>query len=84
MKTTMVLDDAVFREAKAAAALRGQALGKFVEESIRRTLQERNGTTKAASSWIDGLPRVPAKAASELQRVVRAADFRSIDRSMWE
>ena len=83
MKTTLVLDDSIFRQAKAAAALRGQALGQFVEEGLRRLLQEREpGIT--ASSWVAKLPKVPAQAARELQDTIAAADFRTVDRGMWE
>jgi hypothetical protein len=83
MKTTLVLDDTIFRQAKAAAALRGQALGQFVEEGLRRLLQEREpGIT--APSWVSKLPEVPAQAARELQDTIAAADLRTVDRGMWE
>lgn len=83
MKTTLVLNDSVFRQAKAAAALRGQALGQFVEDGLRRLLEER-GPNATASSWIGKLPKVPPRAARELKDALSAADFRVIDRSMWE
>lgn len=84
VKTTLTINDATFRQAKAAAALRGQALGQFVEESIRRALQDRARAGAGVAGWIDNLPKVPAGAARELQRAVGAADFRMIDRAMWE
>lgn len=78
-----MLNDAIFRQAKTAAALRGQALGQFVEEGLRRLLQERKpGLT--ASSWVEKLPKVPAKTARELQDTIAAADFRAVDQGMWE
>ena len=84
VKTTLTINDGVFRQAKAMAALRGQALGQFVEESIRRTLREQARTNASAGDWIEELPRVPAAAARDLQQAVGAADFRAIDRGMWE
>ncbi len=83
MKTTLVLNDVIFRQAKAAAALRGQALGQFVEEGLRRLLQERESDA-TTSAWIGELPKVPRPAAKALQDAVAASDFRTIDRSMWE
>lgn len=84
MKTTLTISDATFRQAKAAAALRGQALGRFVEDSIRRALHDQARAAGGAAAWIEELPKIPAAAARELQRAVGAADFRTIDRAMWE
>lgn len=84
MKTTLTLNDAVFRQAKAAAALRGQALGQFVEESVRRALHEQARVGASTAAWIEALPKVPAGAARDLRDAVGADDFRAIDRKMWE
>jgi len=84
MKTTLTLNDTIFRQAKAAAALRGQALGQFVEESIRRALHEQARVGASTAAWIEALPKVPAGAARDLQNAVGADDFRAIDRKMWE
>lgn len=39
MRTTIDLPDPLFKEAKAAAALRGVTLREIVEEALRRQLQ---------------------------------------------
>jgi len=39
MKTTVELPDELFRQAKAAAALRGRKLKDLVEEGLRRVLE---------------------------------------------
>jgi hypothetical protein len=84
MKTTLILPDEIFREAKACAALRGQTFGKFLEQGLRRILDEsRHGASSHASSWVRELPPVPATATAELQQAVSAPDFRQVDQSMW-
>ena len=40
MRTTLDLDDRLFREAKAKALERGQTLTRFLEESLRAHLRE--------------------------------------------
>lgn len=83
MKTTVVLPDEVFREAKARAALRGQSFGKFLEQGLRRILEETGEPSSRSSSWLRKLPPVPTTAAAEFEKVVSASDFRQVDKSMW-
>jgi len=40
MQTTLRIDDAVFREAKAEAARAGVSLTRFIEEALRQRLAE--------------------------------------------
>jgi hypothetical protein len=84
VKTTLSLPDDVFRKAKARAALRGQTFGKFLEQSLQRTLSDNEGQAAAANSWLLSLPRLPRGAAADLQRVVGSADFRAVDQAMWQ
>ena len=84
MKTTLILPDEIFREAKARAALRGQSFGKFLEQGLRRMLDESRLESPAkASSWVRELPPLPAMAAAELEQAFSAPDFRQVDKSMW-
>jgi hypothetical protein len=83
MKTTLVLPDNIFRQAKARAALKGQSFGKFLEQSLRRMLDEREETSSLASSWFRQLPRVSAAAAADLEEALSSPDFRRVDESMW-
>ncbi|MBI2895310.1 MAG: type II toxin-antitoxin system VapB family antitoxin [Deltaproteobacteria bacterium] len=41
MRTTLLIDDAVFRRAKEAAARSGTTLGGLVEQALREFLRER-------------------------------------------
>jgi hypothetical protein len=83
MKTTLILPDDIFRQAKARAALKGQTFGKFLEQGLRRILQESNDQTSQASLWIRRLPRVSPAAAAELQKTVASPEFRQVDEAMW-
>ena len=84
MKTTLVLPDEIFREAKACAARRGQSFGKFLEQGLRRILDETDAkTSSGASSWVRDLPAVTPTAAAALEQVISAPDFRQVDKSMW-
>lgn len=84
MKTTLVLPDDIFRAAKARAALRGQSFGKFLEQGLRRALEETEADASARpSSWLRELPPVSPAAAAELDQMVSAPDFRQVDKSMW-
>lgn len=38
MRTTLSIDDALLQRAKAKAAQRGQTLGQYVEDAVRRDL----------------------------------------------
>jgi len=84
MKTTLTLPDDVFRKAKARAALRGQTFGKFLEQSLHRTLSENEGQAAASNSWLLSLPRLPRGAATDLQRALDSEDFRTVDQAMWQ
>jgi len=79
VKTTLVLPDDIFRQAKARAALKGQTFGNFLEQGLRRMLQETEETPSQASRWVRGLPRVSTDAAAELDKALNAPDFRQID-----
>jgi hypothetical protein len=83
MKTTLVLPDDIFRQAKARAALKGQSFGKFLEQGLRRMLDETGEAPAPASSWIRQLPRVSAAAAADLEESISSPDFRRVDESMW-
>ena len=83
MKTTLVLPDDIFRQAKAQAALKGQSFGKFLEQGLRRMLDEEGKSPSEASSWIRSLPKVSAAAAAELHQAFSSPDFRRVDESMW-
>jgi hypothetical protein len=81
MKTTLDLPDALLRDAKATAAMRGESLRDFVAAAVDARL----GAEKAAvgrSGWraAFGVAR-PADVAA-VDRIV-SRDFESVDPSEW-
>jgi len=84
MKTTLTLSDEIFREAKARAALRGQSLGKFMEQSLVKALAENDETQRGVGAWVRSLPRVSPTAAADLEQILAASDFRRVDEAMWQ
>ena len=84
MKTTLNVRDDLYRRAKAQAAMQGKSLGRFLEESIERMLQE--DTQKAGSffNWAENLPPLSRQAERDLENAFAAPDFRVIDQEMWK
>jgi 2-keto-4-pentenoate hydratase len=50
MRTTLVLDDTVYREAKAAAAQRGATVSSLIEDALRLLLA-RNANPVGQAEW---------------------------------
>jgi hypothetical protein len=82
MKTTLELPDDLFREMKAAAALRGMKLRDFVTGAISEQLARMN---KQNSLWSRRLPPVPLVSKRELKRIHRLIeeDSERIDTEDW-
>lgn len=83
MKTTLNLRDDLVRQAKARAALRGQPLARYIEEGLEQRLRAEESGSLTVKDWLDGLPKVPAAAARELDERFTAEDFRRVDAEMW-
>lgn len=84
MKTTLILRDELVRRAKARAALRGQPLSRYVEESLERSLKEDEDPLSSIEEWVNKLPRLSKQACEALNSVLENDDFRSIDPAMWK
>lgn len=80
MKTTVHLPDALYREAKAKAALEGKSMRTFLAEALESKLRGGGPTPRP---WIDRLPKLPKEAAKEAKAAIESADFREIDEGMW-
>ncbi len=84
MKTTLILRDDLVRRAKARAALRGQSLSRYMEDSLERSLNVDEDSPVTVEAWISSLPKVSAEAASSLSAAIAEKDFRQIDEDMWQ
>ena len=59
MKTTLNIDDDLYRRLKAKAALEGRKVTELVEEGVRNVLQQRHPTPRTPSHV--KLPLIPAR-----------------------
>ena len=85
VKTTLNIQDELYRRAKSKAALMGIPLGRFLERSLERTLNEDPKNSSGSwSEWATRLPEVPQEDLEQLNAVIGAPDFRAIDKDMWE
>ncbi|MDX2108896.1 MAG: hypothetical protein SFY80_01510 [Verrucomicrobiota bacterium] len=84
MKTTLIMRDDLVRRAKARAALRGQPLSRYMEESLERALKEDEQASVTIADWITTLPRVSKTAANDLNTALADKDCRTIDAGMWK
>jgi len=76
--------DDLVRRAKARAALRGQSLSRYMEESLERALKEDEKAPATVMEWIDSLPSISNSAAHDLKTVLAKKGFREIDEEMWQ
>jgi hypothetical protein len=84
MKTTLEIPDELFREMKAAAALRGMKLKDFVTIAISDQLAR---SKSAESAWSkERLPPPPKVAKTELRRIHELIERESehIDLEDWQ
>jgi hypothetical protein len=84
MKTTLEIPDELFREMKAAAALRGMKLKDFVTIAISEQLAR---SKSAESAWsTERLPPPPKVAKTELRRIHELIERESehIDLEDWQ
>jgi hypothetical protein len=81
VKTTVEIPDSLFREAKTAAASRGQSLKTFLTEALKEKLSGRRRRQQA--DW----PVLPPKLAKgEMSRIQAAieGEFSRIDAEEWK
>jgi len=80
VKTTVEIPDRVFRQAKARAAERGQALREFVTEALQEKLSGRRAPAAETPPWMKGFGRLRSlhRETSRVQRVIDE-EFRVIE-----
>ncbi len=84
MKTTINLKGDVLRRAKARAALRGQPLAQYMEESLEQKLALDESQDDNLKEWISSLPKVSAVAIGDFEKNISANDFREVEDDMWK
>ncbi len=82
MKTTLEIPDDVFRQSKAAAAMRGESLKDFVTESLRVRLAQGVSEKSAVSGWRRVFGQASPNEVAEVDAIV-AEEFETIDPEAW-
>lgn len=82
MKTTLDIPDEVFRQSKAAAAMRGESLKDFVTESLRGRLAETRSNESAVSGWRRVFGQARLDEVAEVDGIV-AEEFETVDPDAW-
>ncbi|MCG8460506.1 MAG: hypothetical protein MI919_29845 [Holophagales bacterium] len=82
MKTTLEIPDDVFRQSKAAAAMRGESLKDFVTESLRVRLAETGPNEPAVSGWRRVFGQAKPEEVAAIDAIV-AEELETIDPDDW-
>lgn len=82
MKTTIELPDPLLRQAKAAAAARGESLRQLVTAALRVHLAPAGQARAGTEGWRRVFGRAPAGATAEVDAAV-AADLERVDPAEW-
>lgn len=83
MKTTLEIPDPLLRQAKSAAAARGESLREFVSEALRSQLNRRPGGATPDTGWRKVFGKAPQGAVAEVDAVIEA-DLGQIDPADWK
>lgn len=83
MKTTLDIPDDVFRQSKAAAAMRGESLKDFVTESLRARLAGKDLEGPSVSGWRRVFGQATMEEVAEIDAIV-AEELETIDPDAWQ
>jgi hypothetical protein len=78
MKTKIHLKGDVLPRAKARAALRGQPLAQYMEESLEQKLALDESQDDNLKEWISSLPKVSPSALSDFERNISADENQNL------
>lgn len=82
MKTTLEIPDDIFRQSKAAAAMRGESLKDFVTESLRVRLEGSASKDPDPSGWRRVFGKAKHEEVAEVDAIV-AGELETIDPETW-
>ncbi|MEO8196051.1 MAG: hypothetical protein ABI689_04970 [Thermoanaerobaculia bacterium] len=81
MKTTIELPDPLLRQAKAAAAARGESLRELLSTALRSHLAGSGRGRTREEGWRQVFGKAPAAAIAELEEAMN--EFEKIDPADW-
>lgn len=82
MKTTIELPDPLLRQAKAAAAARGESLKELFSIALRAHLSGGRRSSSGDEGWRAVFGRAKARAVAEVDAVI-AADLERVEPADW-
>jgi hypothetical protein len=83
MKTTLELDDDLFRQAKASAALLGESLKDFFAAALRAHLENQGAKASATPGWRRVFGQAKPEDVAEVDRIV-AEELERIEPDSWK
>ncbi len=81
MKTTIEIEDALYRRLKAHAAMSGQSVKALLEQALREKLQRESA--EEASGWRQVFGKVSRTAVDPIDRAIQG-EFETIDPEDWK
>jgi hypothetical protein len=82
VKTTLEIPDDLFRQAKAAAALRGERLKDFVTTALRAHMETQVAELPRDRGWRSVFGGARREEVEEIDRIV-AEEFERVDPDAW-
>ena len=82
VKTTLVIPDDLFRQAKATAALRGESLKDFVTTALRAHVETQAAEAPRERGWRSVFGGARPEEVEEIDRIV-AEEFERVDPDAW-
>jgi hypothetical protein len=82
VKTTLEIPDDLFRQTKAAAALRGESLKDFVTAALRAQVETLAAEAPRDRGWRSVFGRVRPEDVEEIERIV-AEELERVDPDAW-
>jgi Arc/MetJ family transcription regulator len=82
VKTTIELPDTLFRQTKAAAALRGESIKDFVTAALRAHLESQASDAQQERGWRSVFGKASSEEVEEIDRIV-AEELERIDMDSW-
>lgn len=83
MKTTIEISDAIYRQIKARAGLRGITVRAYFTEALQEKLESESRNSGAEAGWMKVFGQADTKAVDEVQAIIDA-EFSKIDPSDWK
>jgi hypothetical protein len=83
MKTTIEISDAIYRQVKARASLKGQTMKSFFIEALQEKLRRDLSKSDTESGWMEVFGKAPESSVEEVQAIIDE-ELSKIDVDGWQ